>query len=448
MITIGKRWYLLILGLLIISKLVFPQVVITLKPGPEDGKDAYINTFYTSGNGSTQSFIASAWTYGGVEGIGRSFIEFDLPDLPSVFHNFKAELNLYYDYSSQHVGHGGDNFCKLERVTDEWYENEIDWYNQPSVSNQNTVYLATSLTTDQSYPDIDVTLLIKDAYNDPENSHGLRLSLVDEYVYRSMILASSDHPDEMIRPSLVIRYDTCTLPVDSFSYVIDDFYCQFSYADSSVTSWKWDFGNGYGSDLQNPSYHFIDAGVYNVCVTVENECGSLIICDSVRVCEALEPDFTFTMEGLNVLFTNLTQGVCSYYWDFGNGYFSYVENPEFQFLETGEYQVCLSATNECKTSFTCKTVVLSKAYGVDASISESLIKLYPNPAIGEVFIQSDGLIIHEIKLYDLQGLCRERINTDSVLNEYRLPLPNESPGLYFLHLITDQGTFTRKLFIL
>ncbi|MBK6962745.1 MAG: DNRLRE domain-containing protein [Bacteroidales bacterium] len=329
-----------------------------------------------------------------------------------------------------------------------WDQNEVDWYNQPSVSNQNRVYLATSLTTDQSYPDIDVTSLIKDMYNDPLNSHGLRLSLVDEYVYRSMILASSDHPDEMIRPSLVIRYDTCTLPVDSFSYFIDDNFCQFSYSDSSVTSWRWDFGNGYGADLQNPSYHFIEAGVYNVCVTVENECGSLLICDSIIACEALEPDFNFIIDGLNVLFTNLTLGENTYYWDFGNDYFSYVENPEFQFLETGEYQVCLSATNDCKTSLICKTVELSKASGINPSISESLIKFYPNPAIEEVFIQSDGLVIYEIILYDCQGLCRERINTDSMLDEYRLPLPTEGPGLYFLNLITDQGTFTKKLFIL
>jgi len=132
------------------ANFVFSQVEIVIQPGSDEGKDAYINTFYSSGNGSTPSFIASAWTYGGVEGIGRSFIQFDLPVLPEQCTNFRAELSLYYDYSSQHVGHGGDNICKLERVTEEWSEYGIDWYIQPSVTNQNAVYLSASATSDQS----------------------------------------------------------------------------------------------------------------------------------------------------------------------------------------------------------------------------------------------------------------------------------------------------------
>jgi len=46
------------------------HIEITLKPGPEEGKDSYVNTQHHR-LGATQSFIAAAWTYDGIPGIGR-----------------------------------------------------------------------------------------------------------------------------------------------------------------------------------------------------------------------------------------------------------------------------------------------------------------------------------------------------------------------------------------
>lgn len=444
---------LLILMILTSSKLVFPQVEITLKPGPEDGKDAYINTFYTSGNGSTQSFIASAWTYGGIEGIGRSFIQFNLPELPLNYNNFSAHINLYYDYSSLHVGHGGENASRLERITQDWNEFGIDWYNQPSVDPSDAVVLPTSETTDQDYPDIDVTQLVLNMYSEPDQSFGFRLSLLDEEIYRSMILASSDHPDEMVRPSLVLRYDTCTLPKNTFSYETDFRNCQFYYNDTSVTSWNWDFGNGYGSNLQNPIYYFNEPGTYYVCLQVENTCGTLLICDSVKICDELEPDFSFVVNEMDVIFSNLTQGGNSYFWDFGNGFFSFLENPEFQYNEAGEYSVCLSVSNECNTSTTCKTITVSSTTitnfnDFNSCDFESRVKLYPNPASEEVLINSRGITIYQIELIDCTGATADKIHLENIQDEYRLSLQGRTPGFYLLRITTESGILTKKIIIL
>jgi PKD repeat protein len=445
----GLLRYLLILIMITSVNFVFSQVEIVLQPGPDEGKDTYINTFYSSGNGSTQSFIASAWTYGGVEGIGRSFIQFNLPVLPAEYTNFRAELSLYYDYSSQHVGHGGDNACKLERITSDWYEYGIDWYNQPSVTNQNAVYLSASATSDQSYPDTDVTLLIKDTYENPDNSFGFRLSLVDEFIYRSMILASSDHPDEMIRPRLTIRYDTCYLPENSFSYETNDLNCQFYYDDPSVTSWLWDFGNGYGSVLQNPSYYYLEAGTYNVCLQVENSCGSRIFCDSVVICDELIPAFTFIIENMNVVFTNQTIGGWEFYWDFGNGFFSTLENTEFQYENAGEYQVCLFATNQCRTASICNLVQVYKSQlSIDKPDWSNGIQIYPNPAKEEIFVKTGQVAINKLELYNLQGVLVEIVDFDQLKDEYRLPLQGKNSGIYFIKIYSNNGTMTRKLIVL
>jgi PKD repeat protein len=433
--------------------LIFPikldaQVEIVVKPGPNDGKDAYINTYNNYSNGSHQSFIAAAWTYEGTFGVRRSFIQFPLPELPESYTNFKAFLNFYYDYSSPHVGHGGDNESKLERITSAWTDYDIDWDNQPTVSTENAVILPTSETSYQDYPDIDVTQLLLDMYEYPLNSFGFRLSLVEEDIYRSMIFASSNHPDEIIRPSLVIRYDTCVGPSNSFTYQSDNLHCQFYYNDSSVTSWSWDFGNGFNSELQNPDFNYEVAGSYLVCLTVQNNCDSVKACDSIKVCTEPDPGFSFVIDSLNVRFTNLSSNCLEYYWDFGNGYFSTQENPVFQFDEPGEYIVCLSVENECNSSAVCDTVLITSSSGINFTNSNSAVWLYPNPGHKEIFLGSDNVKIYQIEFYNSIGLVTYCIRPENFQNNYRISLQDKVPGLYLVRFNTDHGTIIKRLIIL
>lgn len=442
--------------LILISFITFAQVNIVIKPGPEDGKDAYVNSYYERMHGDTPSFIAAAWTYSGVEGVGRSFIEFDLPELPEEMHNFKATLNFYYNYSSSHVGHGGDNGVKLERIIENWTENDIMWFYQPAVTSQNAVILPASSSENQDYPNIDVTQLVSDMYANPVSSFGFRMSLLDETIYRSMIFASSDHEDESIRPSLIISYDTCIMPLDLFSYEVQGMYCQFTYEDSTTNSWNWNFGNGYGSTLQNPSYFFNEPGTYNVCLTIVNSCDTLTFCQSVTICEELTPAFTYTIEDMNVNFTNLTNNGIEYFWDFGNGFYSFQENPEFQFEYPGEYMVCLSATNLCETVTICDTLIIIEEGGTQggelgtnfSDSNNSSINVYPNPASDQVFIKSSSVVISTIELFNSQGLFIKSINVDGASNNYKLSLQNINPGFYILRINSEKGVISKRLLII
>jgi len=434
--------------LLIITFISYSQVQITIKPGPEDGKDAYVNSYYELRVDTTSSFIAAAWTYGGTEGIGRSFIQFSLPELPKTYSNFKATLNFYYNYSSHHVGHGGDNACKLERIVEDWTETGVLWYDQPAVTAENAVILPASVEEDQDYPNIDVTQLVTDMYNNPRNSFGFRLSLVEESIMRSMIFASSDHIDESIRPSLVISYDTCDLPVGNYTYQTDNLFCQFNYEDSTVNSWMWDFGNGYGSTLQNPPYYFNEPGAYYVCLEVNNSCGSRTICDSIIVCDELIPQFIYTIDELNVNFSNLTTNGLEFFWDFGNGFFSYLENPEFQYERPGEYVVCLTVTNECTSATVCDTISGLKSYGIASYEGDNLyVEVYPNPASGEVSFQVKEMQIRKIEIYNNLGIFMESITPADSQDIYRLSLQGKEAGLYMIRVYTDHGVTTSKFIV-
>ncbi len=57
-------------------------------------------------------------------------------------------------------------------------------------------------------------------------------------------------------------------------------------AGGTVTYWQWSFGDGTGSNLQNPSHVFASPGTYSVCLTIsgsncqDTECKYIVVADS------------------------------------------------------------------------------------------------------------------------------------------------------------------------
>ena len=58
----------------------------------------------------------------------------------------------------------------------------------------------------------------------------------------------------------------------------------------NVTLWSWDFGNGYSSNLENPSFVFQEVGVYTVALVVEAQFGCL---DSTTASIEIKPPFSY-----------------------------------------------------------------------------------------------------------------------------------------------------------
>ncbi len=66
-------------------------------------------------------------------------------------------------------------------------------------------------------------------------------------------------------------------------------------------------------------------------------------------------NFTHSTNSLTTTFTN-TSTAGAYLWSFGDGTTSSAANPVHQYYGAGNYQVCLSVTNDCGTANICKTV--------------------------------------------------------------------------------------------
>jgi PKD repeat protein len=127
----------------------------------------------------------------------------------------------------------------------------------------------------------------------------------------------------------------------------------------TITSFKWDFGDGTTFNGQNPPAHKYPAPTanngahYKVKLTVANECGESFWTQDVTVSSCL-PDTKFSFRFVNdstVEFSNQTktEGTTSYTWNFGDG--SSGANSETTFThiykDDHPYVVSLKATNSC-----------------------------------------------------------------------------------------------------
>ena len=127
---------------------------------------------------------------------------------------------------------------------------------------------------------------------------------------------------------------------------------QFTDASSSnTTGWSWTFegGNPATSTDQNPLVEYLSPGVYGVTLTVSNGAGESTesVEDFISVFGVPSADFTSSVNGVTVDFTNGSTGATGYAWDFGDGNTSAENDPQHTFDTDGVYTVELIATNDC-----------------------------------------------------------------------------------------------------
>ncbi|MCH8903740.1 MAG: PKD domain-containing protein [Bacteroidetes bacterium] len=147
----------------------------------------------------------------------------------------------------------------------------------------------------------------------------------------------------------------CLAPIANF-YWINEAYLDVDFSDTSIqaTSWHWDFGDGDTSNLEKPSHTYLVNGTYYVCLIVTNPCGSDTFCDWLTVfCNFPEAGFTINDSSLTVAFTDTSNYVDSWFWDFGDGKTSTLQNPIHVYTVNGKYDICLIATNPCGSDTFC-----------------------------------------------------------------------------------------------
>jgi PKD repeat protein len=148
-----------------------------------------------------------------------------------------------------------------------------------------------------------------------------------------------------------------------------------TFADSSlgggITGWKWEFGDGDSSLVQNPTHVYGARGNYSVTLTVTslNGTNSETRSNYIHALAAI-PEFAVDgeLEGctsLDVTFSSvLTQGdIIDYLWDFGDGGSSTEPHPTHTYAPTvsSRFDVTLTVTDSCGPQSITKPAYVSVA---------------------------------------------------------------------------------------
>jgi PKD repeat protein len=292
-----------------------------------------------------------------------------------------------------------------------------------------------------------VTSQVQDMVNNPTVNFGWMLQLVTEQLYASMVFASSDNTIEAWRPKLTIIYQTCTPSIANFSYSINNDNVTFTDLSPSANSWYWDFGDGYFSNIQNPIHTYTEHGKFLCCLSKTDTCGSSSYCDTVYYCDNPNTRFTYTYEGHFVTFADSSKMADSWFWNFGDGFYSDLQNPIHYFDCFGTYYVCLTSTNACKQETFCDSVSI-KVNGID-ELKDDYFLLYPNPTRNQLFVSINKKIPDSKIVFTIANSSGKNVKITELLHsgnsgEMILDISDLPSGVFYLKMTLLNETIGKK----
>ncbi|WP_230669779.1 PKD domain-containing protein [Methanosarcina barkeri] len=138
-----------------------------------------------------------------------------------------------------------------------------------------------------------------------------------------------------------------------------------TFTDTSTgipAKWRWDFGDGAKSFLQNPVHKYSKAGTYTVNLTVKNAKGKNTVTKTEYIKVITKPVANFNSSvtsgkaPLKVKFTDTSTGIpAKWSWDFGDGSDSFHQNPIHKYSKAGTYTVNLTVKNAAGRNTVTKT---------------------------------------------------------------------------------------------
>jgi PKD repeat protein len=154
---------------------------------------------------------------------------------------------------------------------------------------------------------------------------------------------------------------TCPPPEAAFTTEITNLAVSLEdQSTNSPASWSWDLGDGTTADGSSLTHQYDAPGVYEICLTVENICGTTQVCNNVFVdCPPPQANFNYDADNLQVSFQDDSgAGVDSWIWVIDGQDTLSGSSPEYLFPGSGSYEVCLTATSICGSNTVCKIIEL------------------------------------------------------------------------------------------
>lgn len=149
-------------------------------------------------------------------------------------------------------------------------------------------------------------------------------------------------------------------PCEGMPFVVTD---QSFISSGSVVAWSYDFPDGTSSIEQNPEHTFANATSYDVHLTVTSDLGctddtlqTIVVNPAPDAGLTANPNPALVFE--DVHFTGKSTGntIQNWYWNFGDGEGTNIQNPIHNYSDGGYYHVYLTVTdvNGCVDSTSLK----------------------------------------------------------------------------------------------
>jgi PKD repeat protein len=177
---------------------------------------------------------------------------------------------------------------------------------------------------------------------------------------------------------------TNAAPLSTFSTSVNAATVSFTNESIGGSIFDWDFGDGTGSNLENPTHSYPEDGTYEVTLVVTNNCGTDITIETIVI--ATLPSAGFSMNAnsgcapLDLSFTDeSSNNTTAWAWTFPGGTpaSSTEQNPVVTYNLPGSYDVTLVVTN---------------AQGSDTEVQTSSITIAVAPTAGFT-VSGSGLTI-------------------------------------------------------
>ena len=147
--------------------------------------------------------------------------------------------------------------------------------------------------------------------------------------------------------------------------------------ENKLTTWAWDFGDGYTASTEDASHQYEEEGTFTVMLVVADDEGAtgtiskeLVVHGNLKPTASFKCSVTEPHAGENLQFTDTSEdldgSIVSWHWEFGDGKTSTEQNPTHKYTETGTFTLQLMVTDD---------------EGATATVSQSIeVKESPPPS--------------------------------------------------------------------
>lgn len=217
-------------------------------------------------------------------------------------------------------------------------------------------------------------------------------------------------------------------------------------AGAGASSYSWSTGDN------SRSINVTTAGTYTVTV-VDGNCTAMdtvVVSATPGVTAAFSAPVAAPMN-TSIAFSDQSSGNPSgFSWDFGDGNFSTIQNPNHIYVAMGTFTVTMIVNNGTCFDTTTSDITITAPVGIDDELLNDGVTLYPNPNTGRFYLAFDfpEAIDIDVEVINLAGQIIYRDHLPNVISrEEQINLQDRAAGLYLVKVRSGDRQIVQRMMI-